>query len=212
MTKTHRIATACFAGLLAMPVVACNGEDEGADVYLDTYDTYFASFSTDYDPAPTPAALAEESTVVTRATLVDVEDGRYFGESADAPDGVHLNLVFETADGERYYVQIPRPMDSDVDHLRTVMPIDASSVIFIRPNDDPIEDGWYNTRDDGNEWFFTTPQGWILDHPERGIVFPLEDQERDHGADDDHDHATPFPNQLEAEPTDLGSWLRAASG
>ena len=90
---------------------------------------------------------------------------------------VKVNIVFETDDGTLYYVQLPRPNDSSVAQIRSVLPIGASSVIFLRPNDDPVVDGtarWFNVREDGNEWFFTTPQGWILDHPEHGIDFPLE--------------------------------------
>ncbi|MCY3850455.1 MAG: hypothetical protein OXF75_06600 [Acidimicrobiaceae bacterium] len=85
--------------------------------------------------------------------------------------------MFETDDGTRYYVQLPRPNDTSVANIRSVMPIGAKSVIYLKPDNDPLVDGagrWFNVREDGNEWFFTTPQGWILDHPERGIVFPLE--------------------------------------
>ena len=174
----------------------CGSKPEMTDPYPDTYDSYFASFTYDYNPATDLADLADRSGVVTRATLVDVEDGRYFGPSEGNPEGVTLNLVFETAEATLYYVQVTRPMDSSIDQLRTVLPIHSSSVLYPIPNTDPLTDGWFNARDDGNEWFFTTPQGWILDHPERGIVFPLEDDET----------AVPYV-ELPANTQALESWL-----
>ena len=177
--------------LLALTVVAvlvagCGSEEEG--LYEDTYDSYFRSFSSDYNPAGSLADLADQSAVVTKATLVDVQEGRLFAVADTKPEldpdkpvpaefNVQLNMVFETDDGTRYYVQLPRPNDTSVAQIRSVMPIGATSVIYLQPNNDPIVDGegrWFNVREDGNEWFFTTPQGWILDHPERGIDFPLE--------------------------------------
>lgn len=140
---------------------------------------------------------------------------------------MHLNLIFETGKGDVYYVQVPRPMDSDVDTLREVLPIGSQNVIFLMSNDDPISEGWFNVRDDGNEWFFTTPQGWIVDHPKRGITWPLdqwtesdlEDPGHDHdhpagnGHDHDHDHPSGngrgvenrAPEQAKGTPPFLGT-------
>lgn len=187
--------TAVAIGLIATGCSSGGSED----VFADTYDSYFASFFTDYNPSPDPEDLAGRSTVVVEATLVDVEDGRHAGSSETDKAVVTLNLVFEADDGERYYVQLSRPMDSSVDRLRSVLPIGARSVIYIKPNNDPLEDGWYNVREDGNEWFFTTPQGWILDHPERGIVFPLEDSETE----------PPFADRARGPSDTLDDWLFA---
>lgn len=172
------------------------GSDSNREAFDESYDSYFRSFSYDYNPAPGIEELAEQSTIVTRASLVNVEDGRFFGESEDQPEGVLLNLVFETDEEARYYVQITRPMDSSVDQLREVLPIGSTSVVYLQPNTDPIDEGWFNVRGDGNEWFFTTPQGWILDHPDRGIVFPLED----------HESEAPFV-VLPARTDQLDGWL-----
>ena len=180
--------------LLALVVVAafvagCGSEEEG--LYEETYDSYFRSFSSDYEPASSVEDLAEGSEIVTGATLIDVQEGRLFAEADQKPEldpdkpvpaelNVNVNMVFETDDGTLYYVQLPRPNDTSVAQIRSVMPIGAASVIYLQPNEDPIVDGagrWFNVREDGNEWFFTTPQGWILDHPERGIVSPLERME-----------------------------------
>lgn len=185
---------AVLAGLIATGCGA--GDGESGDVFPDTYDSYFQSFSSDYNPSPDPEDLAGRSTVVAQATLVDVEDGRFFGSSETDVEGVTLNLVFETDDGARYYVQLSRPMDSSVDQLRSVLPIGARSVIYLKPNNDPLDGIWFNIREDGNEWFFTTPQGWILDHPERGIVFPLEDSETEH----------PFSGSTRGTRDSLESW------
>ena len=173
----------------ALLVAGCGSDDEA--LYEETYDSYFRSFSSDYDPADSLADLADQSEVVTKAKLVDVEEGRLFAVADQKPElepnkpvpaefSVQVNMVFEADDGTRYFVQLPRPNDSSVAQIRSVMPIGATSIIYLQPNNDPIVDGkgrWFNVREDGNEWFFTTPQGWILDHPERGIVSPLERME-----------------------------------
>lgn len=177
----HRVRLCLLQGLLFTTVsliaAACGSSAESEEAFAYTYDSYFQSFAYDYNPAVTIEDLGKRSTVVAKAMLIDVENGRFFGASETEPEGVTLNLVFETNDKTRYYVQVPRPMDSNVKQLRSVLPIGSQSVIYLQPNNDPLEGVWYNTRNDGNEWYFTTPQGWILDHPERGIVFALVDDQ-----------------------------------
>jgi len=63
--------------MLALPLGAVIGQD--SNEFVETFDTYLASFSTDYNPAATPHELRQKSDVVANATLIDVEDGRYFG-------------------------------------------------------------------------------------------------------------------------------------
>lgn len=192
MRVTRQTLVAIIFGSITASTVliaaSCSSESDDGAIFEDTYDTYFGSFSYDYNPARSLADLAEKSTIATKATLVDVEEGRLFAVADAEPEidpnkpvpaefDVKLNLVFETTDSVRYYVQLPRPNDSSVAQLRSVLPVGEAGVIYLRPNDDPIVDGegrWFNIREDGNEWFFTTPQGWILDHPDRGIVLPLE--------------------------------------
>ena len=172
--------------LLTLLAVSCGSDKNG--LYEETYDSYFGSFSSDYEPADSLADLADQSEVVTKATLVGVEEGRLWAKSDTKPEldldkpvpadiHVEINLVFETAEGTRYYVGLFRPNDSSVAQIRSVMPVGAASVVYIKRRSDPTEYNGgktFNVREDGNEWYFTTPQGWILDHPERGIGFPLE--------------------------------------
>ncbi len=188
-----------LAALVAVGLVAasCGSDSDSDEVFVDTYDSYFQSFSANYNPSPSIEDLGSRSTVAVEATLVDVEDGRFFGASETEIEGVTLNLVFQTDDKTQYYVQLSRPMDSSVDQLRSVLPIGARSVIYLQPNNDPLEGVWFNVREDGNEWHFTTPQGWILDHPERGIVFPLEEQENE----------SPFTETPGATRDSIGDWL-----
>jgi len=164
-----------------------------------TYDSYFQSFSSSYNPSPNVEDLGKRSAVAVEATLVDVEAGRFFCSSEIEIEGVTLNLVFETDDKTRYYVQLSRPMDPSVEQLRSVLPVSARSVNYLQPNNDPLEGVWFNVREDGNEWYFTTPQGWILDHPERGIVFPLEKHER----------VSPFADTAPTASDALADWLVA---
>ena len=175
---------------VALIAAGCGSSDDDA-MFEETYDSYFASFASDYNPARSLKELADQSAVATQATLVDVEQGRIYAKSDEKPVldpdkpvpaeiGVWINLVFKAEDDTRYYVQLPRPNDSSVDQIRSVMPIGASSVIYLKDRGDFTRDGegtYFNIREDGNEWYFTTPQGWILDHPEKGIVLPMEGTE-----------------------------------
>lgn len=178
--KRQRRCSRCLLTLAiligALSMSAC-GSEGNVEVSSMTYDSYFASFGYDYNPAADISELSHRSAVVAIVTLVDIEDGRIFGDSANSRGGKHLNLVFETADATRYYVQLPRPSSFSIEQLRSVLPIGRQSVVYLQPNTDPDDGVWFNKRDDGNEWFFTTPQGWILDHPDRGIVFPLTHDE-----------------------------------
>ncbi len=178
---------------ISVVTVGCGSSSESDGVFPDTYDSYFRSFSDTYNPSPDLEDLSKRSTVVVEATLVDVEDGRIFGKPRPEPSGLHLNLVFQTDDKTRYYVQLPRPGDSSIERLKSVLPVGARSVIYLMPNNDPFEGMWSNVREDGNEWYFTTPQGWILNHSEQGIVFPLEWQ--------------PFPAEILAARESLSDWI-----
>ena len=193
----YRLLRGLAVTIASLMAVACGTSTDTDEAFAYTYDSYFRSFAIEYNPAVTVEDLAERSTIVVEATLIDIENGRFFGASETEPEGVTLNLEFETDDKTRYFVQVPRPMDSDVEQLRSILPIGSQSVIYLQPNNDPLEGVWHNTRADGNEWYFTTPQGWILDHPERGIVFPLVDNESE----------PPFPEVPADISDDLSNWL-----
>ena len=144
-----------------------------------SFDEYFASFGFDYEPAADREALAEGSTVVVDAILVDLVDGRIFGQSADDPFASrNAFFVFESDHlADRIYVELPRPSDVDLERLWEAMPQGNRSVIYVRPIP-PLpaaeEALWFNARKDGDQWWFTTPQGWILDLPGRGeIIMPV---------------------------------------
>ena len=128
---TKRFAVVLALVVASVLVTGCGSEDEG--LYEETYDSYFKSFTSDYDFADSLADLADQSEVVTKATLVDVEEGRLWAESDTKPEldpdkpvpadiHVEVNLVFETADDTRYYVGLFRPNDSSVAQIRSVMP------------------------------------------------------------------------------------------
>lgn len=130
--------------------------------------------SYDDDAATSLDELAARSTVVIKAKLIDGEDGRIYGSSPDDPTASrHLNLVFDSVSGQRFCVGVSRPRESSVDRLREVFPNGADSVIYLQPNNDPLE-GWLNARADGNERFFTTPQGWIVEITPGVAVAPFE--------------------------------------
>ena len=111
---------------------------------------------------------------MTEAVLRDIEDGAVFGTSVDDPDATHtLHLIFAAADGTEYFVEIPRPNFASVESLRTILPVGSKSVVYLQPNNDPRDANYFQLHD-GPAWFFTTPQGWIQQDPERGVTTPLE--------------------------------------
>ena len=136
--------------VLVLIALGCGSDDRDQTASM-TFDSYLASLGYDYNPARDIGELAQWSAVATVATLVDVEDGRSFGDTVDSPEGRHLNLVFETADSTRYYVQLPRPESSSIEQLRSVLPVGTESVIYLQPNSDPDDGVWFNKREDGNE-------------------------------------------------------------
>ncbi len=167
----NRSALALFVGVW-LPLLGCGSS--AAESEPVTFQEYVASFTFDYNPAASLADLSVRSSVVAQAQLLDVEDGAIFGTTPEDPAANHsLNLIFETDDGERYYVELPRPAYMSVEQLRAAMPLDSASVIYLQPNNDPRDANFFNVRE-GPTWFFTTPQGWILADPERGNITPLE--------------------------------------
>lgn len=168
----NRIVLLLAGGLLALSMSGCGSSDDDAEPI--TFDDWVGSFTYDYDPASSLADLSARSTVAAQATLVDIEDGAIFGSSPDDAAASHsVNLVFESGNDDRYYVELPRPAYIGIDALRSVMPLGSASVIYLQPNQDPRAENYFNVRE-GPTWFFTTPQGWILDGPDRDIVTPLE--------------------------------------
>lgn len=168
----NRLVTLVAGGVLLVPMVGCGSGDDDTEPF--TFEDWSESFTYDYDPASSLADLSARSSVATEATLLDIEDGAIFASSPDDDAASHsVNLIFETDTGDHYYVELPRPAYIAIDDLRSVMPLGASSVIYLQPNSDPRDQNYFNVRE-GPTWFLTTPQGWILDDPERGIVTPME--------------------------------------
>lgn len=168
----NRFAVLLAGGALVLPMLGCGSSDDNSEPV--TFEEWLGSFTSDYDPASSLADLAGRSTVATEATLLDIEDGAIFGSSPDDDAASHsVNLIFETDTGGRYYVELPRPAYIAMDELRAAMPLGASSVIYLQPSNDSRDENRFNVRE-GPVWFFTTPQGWILDDPESGIITPLE--------------------------------------
>lgn len=124
----------------------------------------------DYDPAANLAELADRSEVVTAAVLTDVVDGPIFASSPDDPAASRFALfVFESPDpAEPLYVRLPRPNTSDIDQLRSVMPLGSEAVLYLSPLPDIPEaerELWFNVPDDRVLWSPTTPQGMIIEVP-----------------------------------------------
>lgn len=170
----NRSALLLAMGVLVLSMPGCGSSGDEIEGEPVTFEKYLGSFTTDYDPASSLSDLSARSTVATEALLVDIEDGAIFGSSPDDDSASHsVNLIFEATTGDRYYVELSRPGYMSVDELRSVMPLGASSVIYLQPNNDPRDENFFNVRE-GPTWFFTTPQGWILADPDQGSVTPLE--------------------------------------
>ncbi len=133
----NRSAMLLALGALVLPIFGCGSDDE-PDAEPVTFEGWAGSVITDYDPATSLAELSSRSTVVTEATLVDIEEGAIFGSSPDDEAASYsVNLIFETDAGDRYYVERPRPAYVGIDELRSVMPLGRMSRCLLKLGGDP---------------------------------------------------------------------------
>jgi hypothetical protein len=176
------------AALVLMSAVACgNGSAESEYTNAMTYELYFDSFGSDFEPAASLAELADRSDVVTLGRLVDVVDGPIFADDpADPLAARYAIFVFETDDGI-VPVVMDRPNTSRIETLKPVMPLNARAALYLHKIEQLPDDEaqlWH-----GLElpiFTFTTPQGLIweqqpgdpatIDAPiHGGSDFPLAD-------------------------------------
>ena len=80
---------------ISIGMTAC-GRDENESTSL-SFEQYFTSFGYDFEPAKDRSDLANRSSLVVEAVLVDVVDGPIFGETADDPFASRFALfLFES--------------------------------------------------------------------------------------------------------------------
>lgn len=198
LTKAILFAT---IGLLA---ISCAASEE-ASVYADqiTYDLYFDSFSSHFEPATTLDELAARSDNVITGTLIDVVDGPVFGDATDDPNATrHVVLVFESDSVNgltQTRVMLPRPNTSVIETLRPVMPIGAHAALYLSEFPQvPETESQYWHQLERPLWQPTTAQGIIWErtpHDTTSIEVPIS------GGSD-------FPFQ-DAPPdnSDISAWL-----
>lgn len=150
----------------AIAISACSSDEPNTSAI--TYEQYFNSFAYDFEPAKDRNELADRSTLVVEAVLIDVIDGPIFGSSADDPAASRFALfVFEsTAVAEPIYVRLPRPNTSDVRGIRDAMPLGARAVLYlisVHPLSANEKQLWFGVDPNIQEWEATTPQGFILE-------------------------------------------------
>jgi hypothetical protein len=169
----------------------------------------FRTYGSDFDSAPTFAALTDRSALVVTARLDEIREGRTVGTSkTDDTRSEHLVTVFTVTkvlkgdhSGSRLFVEIPKADLAPAAEYDAAKPAAAEAVLYLTPVPDPgpgtpILDPRAGLDPGATAYRPTTPQGFLV--VESGqVVHPLAS-------------GTPSSGMFEHEspsPTDLRSWL-----
>ncbi len=161
-----------IALVMVVTVAAC-GADEPTG---DALPLLPAAVAGDYDPADSLGELADRSTISVIGTLVDIQEGFIFGESADDEFGSrYLELLVDTASDDGLFRLVwPYPAGPSLDAIRAVSPIGARMVIYAIDWDTafpPPQANYFHVGDgDHVHHVLTTPQGILVEDPATGTV------------------------------------------
>jgi len=190
MNSLSRTAVLCCALLLG--AASCGtGESQPEQ----TLDDYFRSFSYDYEPADDSRELRDRSEVVVVTRVVSIDDGSRFGDPPSADDASrHLRLNLESALlAEPIVIELPRPPFVSVESIRGWLPLKTEVIVFVNRSPrvpEAAQEFWENRPSD--LWQLASPQGFVLNLPDRGWYQPL----------------TPGPREgFDGDPLDAKSWL-----
>jgi hypothetical protein len=130
----------------------------------------------DYEPAGNAVALRDRSEVVTVARVVSIDDGARFGDPPTADDAstfVRFTLASALME-EPIVLELPRPPYVSVDVIRGWVPLDTEFIVYVNrapPVSEGYQEFWEGRLDDF--WRLTTPEGLIVNLPDRGWYQPL---------------------------------------
>ncbi len=132
--------------------------------------------ASDYVPAGNAVALRDRSELVTVARVVSIDDGARFG---DPPTGDNASTFvrFTLASAlmkEPIVLELPRPPYVSVDRIRGWVPLDTEFIVYVNrapPVSETMREFWEGRLDDF--WRLTTPEGLVVNLPDRGWYQPL---------------------------------------
>ncbi len=179
----RRIRRLIFAittvGVPAQAAIACGADDSTPELGQElaspdlTLEDYLDSFSFDFEPARTLTELAASSELVVLATLVSINDGTVFGDSADDPLAVRsARLTFEAESvSESIVMELPRPTNLEPAQIRSLFG-ETQRVVLYLVEADPISEAdrpFLHNLPDGTLWRLTTPQGFFIEQPDGSV-------------------------------------------
>jgi hypothetical protein len=165
----HRWLTVVLT--ISVAASACSGNGGRSAESAVTLDAYLGSFGSDYEPARSFEELADRSALVIRAELVEVTDGRAFGDSLD--DAARTaRLTFRSTSGELVSFELPRPTNVSSERISELFTRSVKAVLYLNPVVPiPNEEAklWHNLPDQPL-WQLTTPQGFVFEVPGKGVT------------------------------------------
>jgi hypothetical protein len=154
----------------------------------------------DYEPGTTPADLAARSDVVAVARLTEIREGRVLGSSPSDPGRIeNLVFVFELEQAYRghvprtLYVEVSKPGRDPASSYDAAAPHEARALLFLvrvpePAADDPVIPAAPPLPARAPLWWFTTPQGFLMELDGQVTaplesarpIFPAADPDPDH--------------------------------
>jgi len=165
----------------------------------------FAGIEYDYDPAASPSALADQSSLVVMATIDRVQEGRLeiVPKSPNEPGISTIVVVLSDTEAVRgdlpagndglLYVELPNPGQQEAGAYDGGLRAGARVVAYLVPAGDgePTDDVDFAIaepeagRPAGQALFITAgPQGLILQYENEAVVWPLIGEQRDGNLED----------------------------
>ena len=207
MRNVRRLTIAAIAGsaALAATLSACTSPSVPARPQVNSYSVQqsveaFAGIDYDYDPAPSPAALAEQSRLVVTGTIDRVQEGRVqtIPTNDQAPEISTIVLVLGHAkpvlgsleqDSDGFvYLELPNPGGREAKEYQDGLRAGAEVVAYLVPASDgaPAENidsaiaDSKAGRPPGQALYLPAgPQALILKYQDEALVWPLIGQQLD---------------------------------
>lgn len=158
--------------VLSIAVSACGGDRGDSGENGVTLDAYLGSFSSDYTPARSLEELADLSSIVIRAELVKVTDGRGFGVSLEDASRSARFTFRSTTSGKLVNFELPRPTNVSPEQVSELFTNSVQAILYLNPAI-PIPENeakfWHNLPDEPL-WQLATPQGFIFEVAGKGVI------------------------------------------
>jgi hypothetical protein len=183
-TKTKGFLGAAVVAALAL--ASCGGSDAETGAKAPKVASMLRNVHSDYEPAESTDALADESAVVVEGKVASVADGPVIGEGLRG--GLHTAILAVDVervvrgqldgDGTRAYVLVARDVLTEPAQLQAAYPADASTLFFLTEATfgDDVTNAGAGAPAGAKIYWPTTPQGLIMETPTGAEPLLIEEQ------------------------------------